>query len=376
MTDTFLPKTGGGEIHVLELSRALREMENEVQICTGCNGADLIDGFKITRLPNLSNGNFKSVLHSFLYQNSLYSFVRSVDVLHCHYSYLFAALGVFWGKILNKPIIVTLHGLGTLDSSVHNSPLRKFYRQFSLRNANKIIATSDEMKSIACRYTSPDKVTVIPNGVDTTKFSNNSSCNLQKPNIIVLAMRRLVPKNGVQYLIDAAPKIIENIPNIKLVIAGEGRINEYLRERVKLLHIEKYIDFVGMIPHEKTREYYDLADVVVFPSSAESTSLACLEAMSMKKAVVASELEPYKQLLGNNQRGLLVNLFDRTTSDYDAPLILSPQKIEQLADRVIQLAHDDVLRKNFGLAAREFVLKKYDWKIIAQDVLNVYLSKN
>jgi 1,2-diacylglycerol 3-alpha-glucosyltransferase len=373
LSDTFLPIYGGAEIHVLELSRALHKLGHRVQICTALEGERVADGFPVLRIPALRGGHWRAFLRLPFSLSTLMGFIRAQDIVHCHYSFLFSFIGTILAKIAGVPSIVTLHGLGTLDSSTGRSWLRRMYRRVSLRLADHVIATSDEMRSIALRYTSEDKVTIVPNGVDTELFDQD----VDKPrgateDVIVLSMRRLAPKNGVQYLIDAIPYVLQRDANVNFWIAGEGKLEPYLRERVAELGVERNVRFIGIVPHNETREYYSQADIVAFPSSAESTSLACLEAMAMRRAVVASALAPFRLMLGDGERGSLVRLFDRESSDYNAPLNLPQDRIEKLADAISLLVQNPALRSELGDKARAFAVENFDWQVVAGQVVTIY----
>jgi glycosyltransferase involved in cell wall biosynthesis len=143
--------------------------------------------------------------------------------------------------------------------------------------------------------------------------------------------------------------------------------------RVAELGLEGHFRFLGIVPHAQTPDIYRQADIAVFPSSAESTSLACLEAMCMEKAIVASSLAAYKELLGgSSERGLLVPLFDREESDYNAPLNLPAERIHALAQAIIALASSPALRLRLGQAARRYAARRYDWKVIAEETRRIY----
>ena len=77
-------------------------------------------------------------------------------------------------------------------------------------------------------------------------------------------------------------------------------------------------------------------------------------------------------MLGEEQRGLLVPLFDRETSDYDAPLTLPQERIQALADAVIRLVQEADLRHNLGTAGRAYVIEHFDWSQIAAQTEQVY----
>lgn len=393
LTDTYLPLMGGGEVHVLELSRALSRRGHTIRIATpqpATAQPPLVvtstakpstpqpsadspeDGeFPTLRLPALTGGGWRAMLRLPLVWPQLREFAAGVDVLHAHYSYLMAFVAVLLGRRLRKPVVVTLHGLGTLDSSVKGSLLRRTYRALSLGLAKGIIATSEEMRQVALRFSPDERIRIIPNGVDTARFTPPVDQSLN-PAPVVLSMRRLAPKNGAQYLVEAIPLILAAAPQTRFWITGEGKLEAHIRNRVHALDVAHAVEFIGIIPHDQTPDVYRRADVVVFPSSAESTSLACLEALACQRGVVASALAPYRLMLGEEQRGLLVPLFDRETSDYDAPLTLPQERIQALADAVIRLVQDADLRHNLGTAGRAYVIEHFDWSQIAAQTEQVY----
>jgi glycosyltransferase involved in cell wall biosynthesis len=373
LIDTYLPIIGGAEIHVTELSRALRNFGHEVKICTAVSSftGEVEEEFPVIRFPMLNGGGRRAFVNIPRAIPGLIKCIKQVDFVHCHYSFLMAALGTILARILGKRSAVTLHGLGTLDSSVGKNLLWKFYRFVSLKWAHTIIATSEEMKDVASRFAPNRKIVIIPNGVNTNIFKPKKTVN--ESISVVLTMRRLAPKNGVQYLVEAIPAVIAKCPQTKFLIAGEGKLEDYIRKRVAELNVEEYCEFIGIVPHAKTPDYYQKADVVVFPSSAESTSLACLEAMSCEKAVIASNLKAYQDMLGTNgERGLLVRLFDRETSDYNAPLALPEGVIVHFSEMIINLLKDKPLQESLGKNAREYVVKYFDWTKIAKDIIRVY----
>jgi glycosyltransferase involved in cell wall biosynthesis len=375
LIDTYLPDIGGAEIHVLELSRALQSQGHDISILTATplkSESEPPSEFPLLRLPGLTGGGRRAFINSFLAIPKLINFIRKVDFVHCHYSFLLAVWGTLLACLLGKRSAMTLHGLGTLDSSVSRSSLYRLYRYSSLKMASNIIATSQEMRSVALRFVPPERIAVIPNGVNTAFFTPAEA----EPNpdeLVILTMRRLAPKNGVQYLVEAAPAVVAAVPQARFWTSGEGKLEMHIRQRVRELGMEPYFRFIGIVPHAETLEFYRQADIVAFPSSAESTSLACLEAMSLEKAIVASSLAAFKLMLGENgERGLLVQLFDRDNSDYDAPLTLAPERIQALAVAIIQLAQNPELRQELGAAARRHVVGYYDWNVIARQTVQLY----
>lgn len=371
--DTFLPLIGGAEIHALELAKALQLLGDSVGVCTATPGLDTVDGIPIRRLPyfNVSSGRhaFKAPLDF----PRMCSFLSKFDVVHSHYTYLMAASANLAAQITGKPTVTTLHGLGTLDDSVKGSIFRKLLRRLSFKHSNYIIATSNEMKEVALRFVPEEKVFLVTNGVNTNFFSpNGRKDETSRDKVIILTMRRLAPKNGVQYLVEAAPYILKEIPNAEFWFAGKAKLESHINRRIEELGLTPHFKNLGLVSHEDTKAFYDQADVVVFPSSAESTSLACLEALSMEKPVVASSLSAFKQMLGDEERGYLVNLFDRDHSVYDAPLTLPEDRLKNLGRKICQAISQTKEAKTKAEAARKHVIEYYDWKVVAQKTQEIY----
>ena len=140
----------------------------------------------------------------------------------------------------------------------------------------------------------------------------------------------------------------------------------------KELGIENIVDFVGALPNEQIPPYISRADVVVFPSSAEATSLACTEVMAMGKPVVASAIGGYPEMIENDVNGLLVKLFDREDSDYDAPLELPADRIKLLADAVCRVLEHEGDASRLGNGARTRIEQEFAWTVLGPKIFATY----
>jgi glycosyltransferase involved in cell wall biosynthesis len=121
---------------------------------------------------------------------------------------------------------------------------------------------------------------------------------------------------------------------------------------------------VGLIPNNRTPEYFAVADVVVFPSTAESTSISCIEAMLMEKSIVASRVGGLIELLGGAEPvGRLIQLVDNEHSDYAAPSIssISAQRYSAMAKSIMGLLEDAHENRRLGIAARKRAMAHFEW---------------
>lgn len=379
-SDTFLPLVGGAEIHVQNLIEELEMNEYEVVLVTNeITVSDFDKKHSVIRTPWSRKGIW--ALFGLLWCES-----EGADVIHCHYSYRLAAVASIVGRLRNIPVVVVLHGLGTLNipnAEFVYRTIHSIYRYTSLALSTHIISTSDDLAQVARKYVSNKKISIILNGYDKEKFNTSvlvpdSLRKQYENNHVILTVRRLVPKNGIHFLVEAIPLIVAKVPNVKYMMIGDGRMRGYIEERINKLGIEKYIDILGAVENDKIPAYLNLADVVVFPSTAESSSIACAEAMGMEKNIVSSRVGGLPELLGKNEeRGRLVRLVSWEGSNYDAPLSLEKERYQELSDAISEsiLTPD----ANRATAAMQYAQKELSWEAIGKKTIMVYdelLNKN
>ena len=374
--DSYLPRVGGAEVYAYKLATFLKKEGHDVALLTTEEGTWERDNeFPVYRLQFPKN--------PVIFIQSLMVYARLVsesDIVHTVYSHKLATLGGILARLMGKRLIISEQGRGILDlpdnSWVH-ARIHEFYRSVSIKLSYHFIASCREFVDIARRYTTRDKISYMPNSVDTEEFVPLPKDYSVLPfsynkGPLIVSIRRLVPKNGVQFLIEAIPKIVNRVPNATFVVIGWGRLEEHLKSRVRELGIEDKVYFLGKIENFKLKEYLNLADVVVFPSTAESTSIACLESMALGKAIVASRVGGYPEMIIDGQSGTLVNLTDTEASDYDAPMNLPDNKLEELAKAVSDLALDTDKRRRFGENARTRAVSEFSWEKNIQTILSLY----
>lgn len=341
-SETFLPQMGGAEIHLKNLQHFLTQNGHRVTLLTNQADAGTVQkdlaGLTIIAIP-WSRKNLITIIRS------LWNSAGEADIIHAHYSYRLAAFAGIVGLLRRVPVIVTLHGLGTLNEAGAQFPYKQvhaLYRFVSLQLATRIISTSEDLAVVARRYVTGKKIIVIPNGYDNELFNPEHTVpeSLKAQFVghrVILTVRRLVPKNGIHYLIEAMPFILAKYSDAQCFCIGDGRMRSYIESRIDALDLRKSVILAGAMDNSLVPDYLALADVVVFPSTAESASIACAEAMGSGAPVVASRVGGLIELLGNDSsRGRLVTLVDWTESNYDAPMTLPIERYRALADAICE----------------------------------------
>jgi glycogen synthase len=277
-----------------------------------------------------------------------------------------------------KPLIHVVHGplqdeYEQAQKTEHQTARNKFANSFMryqagleekmAQKAKLIVAVSKySMGRILESYdVDNSKVRVVPNGVDPEKFKpqdrdvarqhlglSNEPC--------VLFVGSLIPRKGLQFLIKAAEKIVNQRPQTKFLIVGEGPLKNQLQALISTQDLLGNFKFIGNLKDKQLSDVYNCADVFALPSIQEGQGIVLLEAEASTVPVVAFEVGGISEAVRNGETGYLVN-FGNT---------------EEFADSIIRLLSDRALHDKMGLNGRRFVLENYTWDICAQRMLKVY----
>lgn len=240
------------------------------------------------------------------------------------------------------------------------SPLIEGY---NLNKSKHIIATSKGIKNEIMKfYRIPEnKITIIPNGVNTDKFKPDKKkrnklrkmLGITQKDVVLLFVGRNLRRKGLGYVIRALHMIKNN--KVKLVVCGGDDIEH--RNLVSKLNEEKRVMFIGDV--KNVDEYYAMADIFVFPTFYEGFSFATLQAASSGLPVIATIANGTEDLIENGKNGYL----------------LKTRNPEEIAKKINLLVKNTNLRNKMSRKAREMVIKKFSWKIVAKQILKV-LEKN
>lgn len=309
LTTAYKPHIGGSELAIENLTKRLPNVFFDI-VTAGFGGKWL--------LP--LTGFFKA-------------FRRTYDVIHAwQASYAGGAgwlLKVFFPKI---PFIVTLQEGKDL---ARQSFFVRLFRRVILRKADAITAISTYLLEYAKKINPKAKLYLLPNGVDPSMFYHTSSD-------YIFSSSRLVPKNGMDILIEA----MKLLPNQKLKIAGGGP---------QLLQKLPNVEFLGPVPYEELPPLMAHASVFVRPSRSEGQGIAFLDAMAARVPIVAPPVGGIPDFLKDGETGLFCKLED-------------PQSV---ADAVTRLLTDEPLRDKIIRQAHEMVQEKYNWDILAQQYYEI-----
>lgn len=291
------------------------------------------------------------------------------DIIHMH-DWLVA----FAGKTLLDLYpwmvgITTIHGTeygrnGGIHSDVQGyiGSVEQKLTEFS----NRVIVNSLYMQEEVIRlfHLNTDRLNVIPNGIDLHMFDHVPvDTDLRRSHAtddehIVFFVGRLTYEKGVHVLMDAVPKVLARIPNVKFVIAGRGQELDSLRQRAWNMGVAHRVDFPGFLSDEELLRIFRVVDIAVFPSLYEPFGIVVLEGMVAQVPVVVSDAGGLNEIVVNRENGMKFN-----TGNPD-----------MLADAIIELLENKALRDQIIKNAFRIVDEKYRWERIAQRTEVVYLQ--
>jgi glycosyltransferase involved in cell wall biosynthesis len=259
-----------------------------------------------------------------------------VAEFHCHRAFDVAAISSLRHFVCNNGIgIVHSHGykanlyarLATCGlpvsrvatchpwTEVAHSSKARVYTQIDkrvLRGFDRLVAVSHEMKEqmLASRLPA-DKISVIPNGIDTSRFSGvrnsqalRSALGLPPDKLIVGTIGRLVPEKAQSLLIEAAKTVRSEFSNVAYVIVGDGPLRGDLQRQAVEAGLQHEFIFTGTI--DQIPEALAAMDIFVLPSISEGLPMVILEAMASTRPIIASRVGEIPSVLAWGESGRLI----------------------------------------------------------------------
>lgn len=366
---------GGIEVALLELSKSLTRLGHEVTIINGAsNGAaefhiedvkvktiDLAGTMRRTWDP--ANLRFaRQVAFPFA---ALAAELSGFDIYHGHFYTSGVAANVLARKYRGAAVN-TIHGSYYDIWRYIEPPIISSMYRLTERTLAPMLARMSKMQIHTGGYFArrvikwgapPDKVVTIHNGFDPHVFKPGvAASDLVGERTILFTARRLVEKNGLEYLISAMPDIVAQY-DAELVIAGDGPHKQHLQKLVARHNLQNDVSFIGAVPHSKLPQLISASDIVVIPSLMEASSLFLIESMACKRPVVATNVGGIPEIL-NEGCGVLV----------------SPRDTLALSQAINLLIADQGLRDDLATEAYSTVRGTLTWDKIAQQTENAYAT--
>ncbi len=273
-------------------------------------------------------------------------------------------IGWMVNQLAGIPYFVSAHGeevtipesgstAGVMTSRQHRWMARRVFA-----NAAGVIANSENTRHIIRNsWNVPDeRIHRVTPGVETDVFVPAPACETTRATLgwvnrtVLLTVGRLQKRKGHDLMIAALNRVREKIPNVLYAIVGDGPERERLTELVGKLKLNNHVRFYGECDFHSLVRAYQQSDLFVLPNrqigaEIEGFGMVLLEAQSCGKPVIAGASGGTSETMGVFKTGFVVDCTNLTT----------------LADATTMLLSDEALRQKMGLAAREWVIRNFEW---------------
>ena len=389
VADVSIKNVIGGAPRVLhEESKRLRQKGHNVWVLTrqipdSNVTEETIQGVKELRYRIVGNDPISFITSSVMNSMRLFNRIaksKHFDLINFHQP--FSALGVTLSKrSKNARKLYTFHSPAFKEYETRNEiPLnfcgkwnhklnvcfRRAIEKYSLNKCNRIRTLSEYMKQELSNHyhIANEEVEVIPGGVDTTLFSPSSRREEIKNKLeipvgktMLLSVRNLVPRMGLENLIYAMGDIVNVTEDIFLIIGGEGPLKGELKCLVEHLNIDRFVRFEGFIPDERLPLYYQGADLFILPTKMlEGFGLVTVESLSCGTPVLGTPVGGTKEIL----------------AALDDRLLLKGTEPEDISERILYFLNRQTELEDLRGQSRKFILNNYSWDGVVQRVEEIF----
>jgi glycogen(starch) synthase len=374
---------GGLARHVRKLAEALVRQGVLVDVLTrgtersqnGLPGAEELDGLTIHRVrePSWPRDLDRFVAwvqrmnEDMLAAGEALAQDNSYDLIHGH-DWLVAQASAGLAERLQVPYVTTIHATehGRHQGWVQDPPQSHIHsvERWMSHRADAVIVCSYYMRGHVADIFDIDerRIAVIPNGVDPNDLRPSGDLRKLRQEFaephekLVLLVGRLVYEKGFQLALDALPGVIEQVGNVRFLVAGSGTHEGELKAQAERLGLSSHGTFLGWIGDDVLHSLYRIADLCVVPSIYEPFGLVALEAMASGCPCIVADTGGLREVVPVGERvGLRFNGGDA----------------EHLGVMIERLLIDDELRDRLVTEASEHVLS-FDWDDIALRTQGIY----
>lgn len=215
-------------------------------------------------------------------------------------------------RSLDIPYWVILHGIEAWN-------IEKPSYRAALAAADRVIAVSHytRQKVLAQGYLSPERVSVLPNAFDPSRFQIQPKpqvllqrYGLHPKQPVLLTVTRLqhfAHYKGYDAILEALPVLQQRIPNLRYILVGKGNDLPRIQAKVQSLNLQDCVILPGFVPDQELPSYYNLCDVFAMPSKGEGFGIVYLEALASGKPVLAGHKDGSVDPLNHGELGCLID---------------------------------------------------------------------
>lgn len=369
-SDTFFPQLNGVATSIRTLATALEERGHHVYIFTPSDprcyeGYDTLNVYRLPSVPVRFVRDYRAgyVFSPFLAKKII---DLNLDIIHTQTEFCLGALGRFISTTQGIPLVHTYHTM--YEDYVHyigggHIISKEMARDFSgiyCNTSTAVIAPTRKTEQLLKSYGVTKPISIIPTGINTSNFRKDkfqpeeilelrTSLGLQADTPVIVSIGRIAKEKSIDIVIGALPKLIEKLPDLKMVIVGEGNEIENLGKFADSIGVGDHVMFTGGKPWDEIGKYYQLGNVFCSASVSETQGLTFAEAMAAGVPVVAKKDECIENIIDDHVTGMLFesnddlpDLLYRVLTDKELSGRLSKASVEAMEALSVETFADSV----------------------------------
>lgn len=305
--------------------------------------------------------------------------LNDIQLIHERYNGI-AVGGAFASKKLGIPYILEVNAEFFDQSRAQGRPISGVQRhvfqmktRFCFEQADRIICVSEQLRihMIEKWNLSPEKTVTLECAADVEAFGRKFDTKKVREKLrlsqepVIIWIGGFYKWHDLDLLLESFIKVVNRLPQTKLVLVGDGKNRIHFEQRVKEKKLERSVIMVGLVAHEKIPEMLSIADVAVAPIPALSAQdggtgvpLKLFEYMAAGKAIVTTNVYQSASVIQNGVTGVLVE----------------PGNVESFAEAIINILIDDEQRQQLARNARQRAVEQHSWKKYTALLENIYID--
>lgn len=371
-TDTYFPQVSGVATSIRTLKTELEKLGHTVFIFTTTDkDVNRYEDWQIIRIPSVPFFAFKDRRIAYRGFSTALEIARQyqLDIIHTQTEFSLGLLGVWIAKELRIPVVHTYHTQYEdyvryiAKGMVIRPSMVKYIVRGFMSDLDGVICPSEIVYDLLMKYKVKVEKRVIPTGIELAKFERpeitaeniadlREKLGISKQETMLLSLSRISYEKNIQAVLAALSAVLEENPDVKLVVAGDGPYLSDLKAQAKRLNITDAVIFTGMIAPSETALYYKAADFFISASTSETQGLTYLESLASGTPIIAHG-NPYLDNVINDKMFGTLYYEERDLAGAILEAVIATPDLDEksLAAKLYEISAE-----NFGRRVYEFYL--------------------
>lgn len=371
-TDTYFPQVSGVATSIRTLKTELEKLGHTVFIFTTTDkDVNRYEDWQIIRIPSVPFFAFKDRRIAYRGFSTALEIARQyqLDIIHTQTEFSLGLLGVWIAKELRIPVVHTYHTQYEdyvryiAKGMVIRPSMVKYIVRGFMSDLDGVICPSEIVYDLLVKYKVKVEKRVIPTGIELAKFERpeitseniadlRGKLGISNQETMLLSLSRVSYEKNIQAVLAALPAVLEENPDVKLVVAGDGPYLSDLKAQAKRLNITDVVIFTGMIAPSETALYYKAADFFISASTSETQGLTYLESLASGTPIIAHG-NPYLDNVINDKMFGTLYYEERDLAGAILEAVIATPDLDEksLATKLYEISAE-----NFGRRVYEFYL--------------------